>query len=61
MALNFLQHFTRGSCRHFLMSTDGSLDSLLFCRIWHDNAGKGDDAGWFLDKVIVEDLQNGEL
>ena len=28
-----------------------------FLRVWHNNGGEGVWAGWFLDKVAVEDLQ----
>lgn len=48
---------TRDSVRHYIMSTDHSLGALTFLRIWHDNSGEGDNASWFLDKVVVEDIQ----
>ena len=54
--LNMLQVFSRGSVCNFIMTTDRSLGELLFLRIWHDNSGDGVKAGWFLDKVVVEDL-----
>ncbi len=52
-----VQHFTRGNVRHFLLSMRESLGPLTFLRIWHDNSGEGVHGGWFLDKVIIEDLQ----
>ncbi|CAD5124264.1 DgyrCDS12559 [Dimorphilus gyrociliatus] len=47
----------RDSVRHYIMSADHSLGALTFLRIWHDNSGEGDNASWFLDKVVVEDIQ----
>ena len=29
-------------------------------KIWHDNSGKGNNASWYLKKVIVNDLQTNE-
>jgi polycystin 1L2 len=29
-------------------------------KIWHDNSGKGDNASWFLNHIIVHDLQTNE-
>ena len=37
-----------------------SLGSLLYMKIWHDNSGKGDHASWFLNYIIVHDLQTRE-
>ncbi len=55
-----LQHFGRASVRHFLCSVKETIGPLTFLRIWHDNSGEGNDAGWFLDKVVVEDLQTNQ-
>ena len=30
---------------------------LNYIKIWHDNTGKGDKASWFLNYIIVHDLQ----
>ena len=57
LVLVIIQGFPRGSTRRFLLSTMANLGPLSFCRVWHDNSGKGVDSGWFLDKVIIEDLQ----
>ena len=43
--------------RHYLMTTPGPLGYLNFIRIWHDNSGIGRHAGWYLDKVVIKDLQ----
>ena len=53
----YKQAFTTGSIRHFMLATDQLLGDLVFIRVWHDNSGKGDSSSWFLDKIIVEDLQ----
>ena len=63
MIIFVLQHpqaFTRGSVRNFVMTTDQSLGDPLILRIWHDNSGKGANASWFLDKVVVEDLATSD-
>ncbi|XP_068248147.1 uncharacterized protein [Palaemon carinicauda] len=51
---------TRGSSVQYVMSTEGPLGHLTYLRIWHDNTGKGDKAGWFLDRFTVSDLQTGK-
>ena len=33
---------------------------MTFLKIWHDNSGKGDKASWFLNQIIVHDLQTKE-
>ncbi len=33
------------------------LGDLRFLRLWHNNAGKGDDGSWFCDFVALIDLQ----
>jgi len=52
-----MKGFSTGSIRQFILATEEYLGNLIFLRIWHDNSGKGQDASWFLDKVVVEDLQ----
>jgi len=32
----------------------------MFLKIWHDNSGKRDNASWFLNHVIVHDIQTKE-
>lgn len=29
----------------------------MYLRIWHDNSGKGHVASWYLNHVVVRDLQ----
>ncbi|PAA59473.1 hypothetical protein BOX15_Mlig010540g1 [Macrostomum lignano] len=52
--------FPRGEVYNFIMSTESSLGSLTFLRIWHDNSGKGKEKSWYLDQVVINDLQTGE-
>jgi len=54
---NIKQKFDRGSERKFMVSTEKSLGDLTFIKIWHDNSGKGSLASWFLDHIIITDLQ----
>ena len=50
------QELRRGTVRHFIMACDAGVGNVNFLRIWHDNSGEGATAGWFLDKVIIEDI-----
>ncbi|XP_078692132.1 polycystin family receptor for egg jelly-like [Branchiostoma floridae x Branchiostoma belcheri] len=49
--------FDRGSVNNFLLSVPRCLGNLQYLRVWHDNSGKGRNASWFLDKIIITDLQ----
>ena len=40
-----------------MMSTTAPLGELTYFRLWHDNSGKWSNKSWYLDKVIVEDIQ----
>ncbi|XP_064111520.1 polycystin-1-like protein 2 [Macrobrachium nipponense] len=51
---------TRGSSVQYVMSTEGPLGHPTYLRIWHDNSGKNDKAGWYLDRFTVSDLQTGK-
>jgi len=37
-----------------------SLGPLQLLRIWHDNSGRDMMASWFLNYVLVRDVQTGE-
>ena len=50
-------NFERGQTDTFDVEAQ-NLGKLQQIRIWHNNQGFG--AGWFLDKVVVEDLSSGE-
>ena len=52
-----LQNFQTGDVSSFLLRTPENLGVPVFFRVWHDNTGEGDKAGWFLAKVIVVDRQ----
>ena len=56
---NVLQILRRANVDKFVMSTNRCLGQLTHLRIWHDNSGKCSDASWFLDKVLITDLQSG--
>ncbi|XP_038618623.1 LOW QUALITY PROTEIN: polycystin-1 [Tachyglossus aculeatus] len=49
--------FRRNSLDVFQIATDRSLGGLWKIRVWHDN--KGLSPAWFLQHVIVKDLQSG--
>uniref|UniRef100_H3A3K9 Polycystin 1, transient receptor potential channel interacting n=1 Tax=Latimeria chalumnae TaxID=7897 RepID=H3A3K9_LATCH len=50
--------FHRNSLDVFQIATENSLGSIWKIRIWHDN--KGLSPSWYLQHVIVKDLQNSE-
>lgn len=39
------------------MGSDVPLGELIYLRIWHDNAGSGDLQSWYLNKVVIDDVQ----
>uniref|UniRef100_A0A1I8FW75 PLAT domain-containing protein n=1 Tax=Macrostomum lignano TaxID=282301 RepID=A0A1I8FW75_9PLAT len=49
------QNFSRGSVCNFAMTTRAPLGELRGLKVWHDNSGK--KPGWFLEKILIEDLQ----
>ncbi|KAL3876324.1 hypothetical protein ACJMK2_034186 [Sinanodonta woodiana] len=49
--------FQRGSTDGFLMSVSNPLGALMYLRIWHDNSGKGKFASWYLNHIIIRDIQ----
>lgn len=52
--------FRRGGIDCFLYKTKKPLGDLDCIRIWHDNTGPGNSASWFLDRVIIQDLQTNK-
>ncbi|PVD28955.1 hypothetical protein C0Q70_11551 [Pomacea canaliculata] len=48
-----------GSVMKYIMTAVSCLGHLDYVRIWHDNSG-GYQAGWFLSRLDVEDLQSGQ-
>ncbi|CAL1543663.1 unnamed protein product [Lymnaea stagnalis] len=49
--------FKRGMTNGFLMATPECLGRINYMRVWHDNSGKGKFGSWFLNYIIVKDLQ----
>ncbi|XP_066516894.1 polycystin-1 [Hoplias malabaricus] len=49
--------FSRNSLDIFHIASDSSLGSVLKIRVWHDN--KGLSPAWYLQYVLVKDLQTG--
>ncbi|XP_066265959.1 polycystin-1-like protein 2 [Branchiostoma lanceolatum] len=47
----------RGGSYDFVMPMKEPLGHLELLHIWHDNAGGGDTASWFLRDIIVKDMQ----
>ncbi|XP_077991802.1 polycystin-1-like protein 2 [Glandiceps talaboti] len=54
------QAFHRGSVSTFVMSVPQSLGDLVSVRIWHDYSGTLNHGSWFLNKIIVSDIQTKE-
>ncbi|KAI8489900.1 hypothetical protein Bbelb_322610 [Branchiostoma belcheri] len=52
--------FQRGGVDNFIMATEKCLGPLQFLRLWHDNSGKGDGKSWYIEKVVIQDLQTDE-
>ena len=55
--INILKGFSVGSVRRFVMSVPKQIEDPSVLRIWHDNSGDGNDASWYLSKVVLEDIQ----
>jgi len=51
-----VQNFGRGEISSFLMKAPEQIGTPLSLQIWHDNSG-GNEAGWYLGKVVLVDLQ----
>ena len=52
--------YRRGSQDNLLLTTKHSLGKLSRIRLWHDNTGKGKYASWFLNFIVIQDLQTME-
>ncbi|RWS31890.1 polycystic kidney disease protein 1-like protein 2-like protein [Leptotrombidium deliense] len=52
--------FRRGAQDSFVMAVPRRLGRLNYCRIWHDNSGKGKFRSWFLSFITVRDVQTAE-
>ncbi|WAR15300.1 PK1L2-like protein [Mya arenaria] len=49
--------FSTGSVMSFFMASKRHLGSLEHLYIWHDNHGGGDEASWYLNQVVVYDIE----
>ncbi|CAG2234855.1 PKD1L2 [Mytilus edulis] len=54
------QDFDVGSIRKFVMSVPRKIKDPSVLRIWHDNSGQGNAASWYLNKIILDDIQTDE-
>ncbi|XP_076075491.1 location of vulva defective 1-like isoform X2 [Mytilus galloprovincialis] len=52
--------FDVGSIRKFVMSVGKPINDPTVLKIWHDNSGQGNSASWYLNKIILEDVQTSE-
>ncbi|CAC5416734.1 PKD1L2 [Mytilus coruscus] len=52
--------FGVGSIRNFVMSVSKPINDPSVLKIWHDNSGQGNSASWYLNKIILEDVQTSE-
>uniref|UniRef100_A0ABM0GNB4 Polycystic kidney disease protein 1-like 3-like n=1 Tax=Saccoglossus kowalevskii TaxID=10224 RepID=A0ABM0GNB4_SACKO len=50
----------RGSVTNFVMAVPEYLGQLQYIRLWHDHSGYGDAASWYLERIVVFDLQTEE-
>ena len=50
----------RSATDSFVMATPRPLGQLSYLRIWHDNSGRGGAASWYLNFMVVRDVQTGE-
>ena len=42
------------------MAVPRPLGQIQYIRVWHDNSGKGENSSWFINYIVVRDIQNGE-
>ncbi|KAK3090876.1 hypothetical protein FSP39_015410 [Pinctada imbricata] len=49
-----------GSVNNYIVSLPHGLNDLHYLTIWHDTTGKGEDADWYLNMIIVRDIQTGQ-
>ncbi|XP_070567321.1 polycystin-1-like protein 2 [Ptychodera flava] len=53
--------FSSGSVINVLLHVPESLGNLVCLYIWHDSSGLGDDASWLLNRIIITDVQTGQV
>ncbi|KAF6033000.1 hypothetical protein EB796_008702 [Bugula neritina] len=47
----------RGQTDSFLMAVPRPMGPLQYVRVWHDNSGPSEHGSWFLNYIIIVDLQ----
>ncbi|KAL8606997.1 hypothetical protein ACOMHN_041386 [Nucella lapillus] len=52
--------FRRGETNGFLVATPRPLGYLNYARVWHDNSGKSNMGGWYMNYMIVRDVQTDD-
>ena len=52
---------SKGSVNNYILSVPRSLGPLLYIRAWHDNSGTGENASWYLSRIVIKDIQTNEL
>lgn len=52
--------FRRGGIDCFILTTKKLIGTIDYIKIWHDNSGRGDSASWYLNYLIVQDLQTNQ-
>lgn len=52
--------FRRGGIDCFILTTKQSIGTIDYIKIWHDNTGRGDSASWYLNYIILHDLQTNQ-
>ncbi|XP_076076044.1 polycystin-1-like protein 2 [Mytilus galloprovincialis] len=52
--------FDVGSIRKFVMSVSKPINDPTVLKIWHDNSGQGNSASWYLNKILLENVQTSE-
>ena len=50
----------KGSVNNYILSVPRCLGPIIYMRVWHDNAGPGDMADWYLDRIVLTDLAKNE-
>lgn len=50
----------RGQSDSFLLAVPRPLGNALYMRVWHDNSGSSEYSSWFLNYVVLRDLQSRE-
>lgn len=52
--------FRCGSIDCFILTTNKLIGNIDYIKIWHDNTGRGNSASWYLNHIVVDDLQTNK-